>query len=45
MWFAGATKRCKNVEAPILKIAECIATGDIEVAGDSGNATKDSKGR
>jgi hypothetical protein len=44
MWFASATKGCKNIEAPIFKIAECIATSDIEVASDARDATEDSKG-
>jgi hypothetical protein len=44
MWFAGATQRCQNIEAPIFKISECIATSDIKVASDTSNATKDSKG-
>jgi hypothetical protein len=42
MWFAGTTQGCQNIEAPIFKITECIATSDIEVAGDTSNAAKDS---
>jgi hypothetical protein len=45
MWFAGATQSCQNIEAPIFKITERIASSDIEMAGDSSNAAKDSQGR
>jgi hypothetical protein len=45
MWFAGATKRCQNIEAPIFEITECIATSDIEVAGDTSDAAEDGQGR
>jgi hypothetical protein len=41
MWFAGATKSRKNIEAPIFKISECIATSDIEVAGDTSDSAED----
>jgi hypothetical protein len=45
MWFACTTQSCQNIEAPIFKITECIATSDIEVAGDTSNAAKDCQGR
>jgi hypothetical protein len=40
--FACATKSGENIEAPIFEITECIATSDIEVAGDASDAAKDS---
>jgi hypothetical protein len=45
MWFACATKGSENIEAPIFKITECIATSDIEVAGDTSDAAQNSQGR
>jgi hypothetical protein len=45
MWFTCSTKGGKNIEAPIFEITKCITARNIEMARNTGDATKDCKGR
>ena len=40
MRCACTAESCKNIEAPCLKICECIAPCKVKVARDSGNAAQ-----